>query len=365
MTTISLQNVSRFFGNTAAVDSVTVSIPSGSLFFLLGPSGCGKTTLLRLISGLDIPSRGEIWFDNSDVSTIPIEKRNVGIVFQQYALWPHMTVEENIQFGLTQRRMEKRAITDRIQEVLALTQLGPLSKRLPSELSGGQQQRVALARALALKPAVLLFDEPLSNLDPHLRYEIREQLVELHRSMPTTMIYVTHDTEEALSMADEIAILNKGRIVQSGRPEVLFHQPQSEFVARFLGEVNIFDGIFVKTTKGIGCYFSKTTIELPEQFGALGVDAAGEPIRIAIRPSYLSYPADDEFGITGTIEKIVFTGPATRLVIRISSTHSLTALLPSYRCNGLSIGDSITVGYDPRTIARLRNTPSDESSKQL
>ena len=363
MTTISLSQVSRFFGNTAAVDGVTVTIPSGSLFFLLGPSGCGKTTLLRLISGLDTPSSGEIWFDNCNVSAVPIEKRNVGIVFQQYALWPHMTVEENIRFGLTQRRMEKSAVSGRIKEVLALTQLGPLSKRLPSELSGGQQQRVALARALALKPAVLLFDEPLSNLDPHLRHEIREQLVELHRSMPTTMIYVTHDTEEALSMADEIAILNRGQIVQSGRPEILFHQPQSEFAARFLGEVNIFDGIIVKTTKGKGCFFSETTIELPEQFGAASVGNVGEQIRIAIRPSYFTYRADDEFGITGTIEKIVFTGAATRLVIRVSSTQSLTALVSSYRCSGLSIGDTITVGYDPRTIARLENSPSHESSK--
>lgn len=360
MTSISLRKVSRHFGSTAALDEVTLSIPSGSLFFLLGPSGCGKTTLLRLISGLDIPSRGSVWFDQTEVTSVPVEKRNVGIVFQQYALWPHLTVEENISFGLTQRRMDKHTLKKRVEEVLTLTQLGPLLKRRPAELSGGQQQRVALARALALKPAVLLFDEPLSNLDPHLRHDIREQLIELHRSMPTTMIYVTHDTEEALSMADEIAILNRGQVVQTGQPSQLFHRPQSEFVARFLGEVNILSGAVVPTCSGIGCSLGTVTLELPPHFSRVG-----EHIRIAIRPTYFSYPAEGDYTVTGILEEIVFTGPSTRLSLRVSPHLLLKASLPSYRCSDLVIGEVMTLGYEPRMIARLEEPPLMEVSGQV
>lgn len=348
MTTIILNKVSRLFGDTTAVDSVSLTIPSGQLFFLLGPSGCGKTTLLRLISGLDTPSSGEIWFDNREVSRVPVENRNVGIVFQQYALWPHMSVIENIRFGLVQRRMDKAAIRDRLEEVLTLTQLTPLAERLPSELSGGQQQRVALARALALKPAVLLFDEPLSNLDPHLRHDIREQLIELHHALPTTMIYITHDTEEALSMADEIAILNRGRVIQSGKPYSLYHHPHNEFVARFLGESTIIDGTITRTDRGLGCLIGSTHLMVPTELAG-----EGEKVRLVIRPSYLTIPAEGDYHISGTIEKMVFAGPVTRLSIRCSIGLVIAATVPSHRCGTFQVGGTIAIGYDPATIARI------------
>lgn len=349
MTTISLNNVSRLFGDTTAVDSVSLTIPSGRLFFLLGPSGCGKTTLLRLISGLDTPTSGEIWFDSVEVSRTPVEDRNVGIVFQQYALWPHMTVAENIRFGLRQRRMEKAAIRERLDEVLSLTQLTPLAERLPSELSGGQQQRVALARALALKPAVLLFDEPLSNLDPHLRQDIREQLLDLHHVLPTTMIYITHDTEEALSMADEVAILNRGSVIQSGTPHLLYHHPRNEFVARFLGESNFIEGTITRTAQGLSCLLGTSPLIIPP-----GLADEGELVRLVIRPSYLTLPAEGDYRITGTIEKLVFTGPVTRLSIRCAPDRVIGATVPSYRSGSFRIGDTIEVGYDPATIARIK-----------
>lgn len=303
---------------------------------------------MRLISGLDTPTRGEIWFDSVEVSRIPVEQRNVGIVFQQYALWPHMTVTENIRFGLLQRRMDKAAIRERLDEVLTLTQLTPLAERFPSELSGGQQQRVALARALALKPAVLLFDEPLSNLDPHLRHDIREQLIELHRVLPTTMIYITHDTEEALSMADELAILNRGKVIQSGSPHALYHQPRDEFVARFLGESTIIEETVIRTERGLGCLLGTNPLILPPERAH-----EGERVRLVLRPSYLTIPAEGDYRISGTIERMVFTGPVTRVTIRCSPERVIGATVPSYRCESLRVGDTIEVGYDPATIAQL------------
>ena len=358
MTTISLNHVCRYFGSTTAVDDVSLTIPSGSLFFLLGPSGCGKTTLLRLISGLDSPTSGEIWFDSREVSQIPVEDRNVGIVFQQYALWPHMSVLENIRFGLTQRRMDRGEIASRIDHALTLTHLVPLAHRMPSELSGGQQQRVALARALALKPAVLLFDEPLSNLDPHLRHDIREQLLTLHHTLPTTMIYVTHDIEEALSMADEIALLNQGRVEQSGVPRALFHRPRNEFVARFMGEASIIEGTVIRHEQKWAVLLEDTQngaplIILPDETGSTHRLSAKAPGRFVLRPHYFSFPSASEYRISGCIEAITFTGPVTHIVIRCTPSQTITVAIPSCRTTLLQPGMTIEVSYQPADIAEI------------
>src|SRR4051812_36741975 len=234
MASVRLQQISKLFGQTQALASIDLSIASGEIFFLLGPSGCGKSTLLRIIAGLHEPSGGRVFFDDRDVTSLPTEKRKAVMCFQSYALWPHMTVRENVRFGLNVRHVDKRAQEERINRVLKLVQMDTLADRKPSQLSGGQQQRVALARALAVEPACLLLDEPLSNLDAKLRQEMRGEIRRICKDGGFTTIYVTHDQKEALSIADRIAILNAGRLEQVGTASDVFHRPASAFVAEFM-----------------------------------------------------------------------------------------------------------------------------------
>lgn len=246
MVEITLESLCKQFaarGSVAtAVDHISLVIPGGSLFFLLGPSGCGKTTLLRMIAGFAQPTSGRILFDREDVSRVPPHRRDTGMVFQSYALWPHMTVAENVAFGLKVRKYGKSEQEQRVREVLTLVQMDHLQDRKPTELSGGQQQRVALARALAIRPKCLLLDEPLSNLDAKLRLEMRSEIRRIVKQAGTTAIYVTHDQKEALSMADGIAVLRQGKLEQTGTPEQLYRQPATRFVADFIGESNFLTG---------------------------------------------------------------------------------------------------------------------------
>jgi iron(III) transport system ATP-binding protein len=240
-TPIGIHQLSKHFGPTVAVDAVDLNIEPAELFFLLGPSGCGKTTLLRMIAGFTEPSAGSIRFDQRDVTQLGANKRNCGMVFQGYALWPHMTVRQNIAFGLEVRRMDKATRDKHVDDVLRIVEMGSYAQRKPNELSGGQQQRVALARALVIKPTVLLLDEPLSNLDAKLRIAMRTQIRDICKQAGTTAVYVTHDQTEALSMADRIAVLNEGKLIQVGDPRSVYHHPRSRFVADFLGEANFLD----------------------------------------------------------------------------------------------------------------------------
>ncbi len=241
-TRIQLTGITKTFGSgsakATAVDHITTAIEPGELFFLLGPSGCGKTTLLRMIAGFIEPTSGTIAFDNKDVTNTPPNKRNTGMVFQSYALWPHMTVEQNVAFGLNVRKTPAAARDRAVREALEAVQMGEYAKRKPNQLSGGQQQRVALARALVIRPDVLLLDEPLSNLDAKLRTDLRSEIRKICKSAGLTTVYVTHDQKEALSMADRIAIMKGGQIQQIGTPQDLYRNPQSQFVASFLGETN-------------------------------------------------------------------------------------------------------------------------------
>lgn len=239
MTSVQLRDISRRFGDTLALDRISLEIGAGELFFLLGPSGCGKSTLLRLVAGLHEPDTGTIHFNDADVTRLGTEKRNAVMCFQSYALWPHMTVRENIRFGLAVRRLPRADQNRRIDEMLALVRMEPYADRKPNQLSGGQQQRVALARAIAVSPAVLLLDEPLSNLDAKLRHEMRSEIRRICKQSGLTTIYVTHDQKEALSVADRIAILNAGRLMQIGTPGALYHRPASAFVADFIGQTNL------------------------------------------------------------------------------------------------------------------------------
>src|SRR5687767_13827597 len=241
MTEVVLERVTKTFGATVALADVDLRVASGELFFLLGPSGCGKSTLLRLIAGLLEPTGGRILFNGKDVTPLRTESRNAVMCFQSYALWPHMTVEENVRFGLEVRKTPAAEQAKRVAEAIRLVQLDALAQRKPNQLSGGQQQRVALARALVVKPDCLLLDEPLSNLDAKLRLDMRSEIRRICRTAGLTAIYVTHDQKEALSIADRMAILNHGKIEQIGKPQDLYRRPDSRFIANFMGESNFLD----------------------------------------------------------------------------------------------------------------------------
>lgn len=242
MVKVTLTGVSKYFGEVAAADSIDLDVEDGKLFFLLGPSGCGKTTTLRIIAGFYKPDKGKVYFDDRLINDVPPYKRNVGMVFQNYALWPHMTSYDNVIYGLKVRKVPVSERVKRAREALEMVQMKEFAMRYPNQLSGGQQQRIALARAIVMEPDVLLLDEPLSNLDAKLRLETRREIRRIQSDLQITSIYVTHDQEEALSMADEIAIMNDGRIEQIGSPREIYSSPANSFVAGFIGETNFIYG---------------------------------------------------------------------------------------------------------------------------
>ncbi|MFD0620742.1 ABC transporter ATP-binding protein [Paenibacillus sp. GCM10027629] len=240
MPMIQLTNIEKHFAGQTVVHPLSLTIGEGEFLTLLGPSGCGKTTILRMIAGFEQPTVGEIFLDGKDVTELPANKRDLNLVFQHYALFPHMTVEQNIQFGLKMKKIDAAEQKERIAEAIRLTQLTPLAKRYPHQLSGGQQQRVAIARAIANKPRVLLLDEPLGALDLQLRKNLQAELKQLQRSLGITFVYVTHDQEEAMMMSDRIVIMNNGKIEQIGTPKEIYNRPQTLFAATFIGENNVF-----------------------------------------------------------------------------------------------------------------------------
>lgn len=273
-----------------ALADVSIEIASGEFFFLLGPSGCGKTTLLRLIAGLIEPTTGSILFNHRDVTGLPVEKRNTAMVFQGYALWPHMTVQDNVEFGPRMRHFSRNERKGFAHEQLARVQMDGFKRRKPNQLSGGQQQRVALARALASGSDCLLLDEPLSNLDARLRLHMRDELRNLVKSSGTTAVYVTHDQKEALSMADRIAVMNEGRIVQVGTPEELYDRPETGFVADFLGEANFIDGRLVQTGPPAGI---RTPLGILLSSSAKGIEKDTD-VTCCVRPERIRMVTDKE-----------------------------------------------------------------------
>ena len=284
MESIRAESVVKSFGTTLALDGISLQIEPGELFFLLGASGCGKTTLLRCIAGLETPTSGAIFFGDREVTKMPPHKREAAMVFQSYALWPHLTVGQNIAFGLEERRVPKPEIKRRVAEVLEMVQLPGFGDRSIDQMSGGQQQRVSLARALVVKPKCLLLDEPLSNLDAQLRVEMRREIRRIVKENGLTGIYVTHDQEEALAMADRMAVLTRGKIGQIGTPEQIYRAPRSAYVANFIGETNLIAGEAIETRDG----FTLAKTAAGPLVGRITdpdwSPAPGDRVRLSIRP---------------------------------------------------------------------------------
>lgn len=282
---VEFKNITKKYGDFTAVRDLTLEIESGALHFLLGPSGCGKTTTLRMLAGLESVTSGQLLFDGKDVTNQPAAERGIGMVFQNYALWPHMTVRKNIEYGLKLRKLTSEEVKKRVDDVLEFTQLDKFVERLPGALSGGQQQRVALARALAIRPNVLLLDEPLSNLDAKLRLEMRDNITRIHRETGITTVYVTHDQKEALSMGTSISIMRAGDMIQTDAPRTLYHRPHTPFIAGFIGETNLIKAKYKGELNGV--HTVETQLGDLTCGGMLGKFSVGENCTVSIRPEAL------------------------------------------------------------------------------
>lgn len=341
---VRLEGVRKVYGPVAAVDRVTLEVRVGEFITLLGPSGSGKTTTLACIAGFSIPTEGDIYIDDREVTLEPPFKRHVGMVFQNYALFPHMTVTENLAFPLRMRKLPKRGIDERVGWGLGLVQLEGLGGRYPRQLSGGQQQRVALARALVFEPPVLLLDEPLGALDKKLRGEMQLELKHLHARLGVTIIYVTHDQEEALTMSDRIAVMNQGRIEQLGTPAELYEHPWTRFVAEFIGESNFFEGAVVAAEDGTLVLVTVSGLRLPIPPARA---QAGEKAAVFLRPEKIQM-APDGGGVLGEVAEIVYLGEATRYVVRAGSGDLFTVkrqnLTPA---DLLKVGTRVILRWDP------------------
>ena len=342
MTGVRIEHVTFGYGPTPVLDDISLDVARAEFFAFLGPSGSGKTTLLRLIAGFGTPARGRIRIGERDMTWQPPWSRNVGMVFQSYALWPHMSVARNVAFGLERRKLSRREIGRRVRAALDLVGLEELADRRPAQLSGGQQQRVALARTLVIEPDVLLLDEPLSNLDAKLRVEMRAELKALQRKLGITAIYVTHDQEEANAIADRIAVLDQGRIQQIGAPIDLYDRPANRFVATFLGTANLIDGSIEPGGRFVA-----------EDFALEGIGGAAGRACLSIRPQDITFTSPGA-GFEAVVTEREFLGSVTRYRVRLAR-HVIIVDVP-HRRDGLTHGVAEKVGLvvDPRQVAVLR-----------
>ena len=346
---LTLGRVSKTYGATKALDEVSLTIGRGEFLTLLGPSGSGKTTMLMSIAGFVAPSSGEIRLDGAPIQHLPPERRNFGMVFQGYALFPHLTVARNIAFPLEVRGLPREEIARKVREAVELVQLDGLVERLPRQLSGGQQQRVALARALVFAPHLLLLDEPLSALDRKLRADMQVELKEFHRRVGLTFIYVTHDQEEALSMSDRVAILNHGRLLQLGPPAELYERPATRFVAEFLGKSNFLRGHVEQSSAG--GFALRSGGALFQQSGQGPAPRVGEKLLLALRPERIAIvgegppPANV---IDGTIASWSYLGTAFHLLVDTRDAGRFAVTVPTWR-HGTppAVGTAIRLGWDP------------------
>ncbi len=345
------------YGDVPAVDGVSFAIAAGEMVTLLGPSGCGKTTTLRSIAGLETPSGGTIRLNNQTVYSsrerrnLPAEKRGVSMVFQSYAIWPHMSVFENVAYGLRVRKLSKSEVTENVLRVLDLVQMRPYADRAASKLSGGQQQRVAVARAIAFSPNVLLFDEPLSNLDAKLRAEMRVELRELQRRLDITSLYVTHDQEEALAISDRVIVMNGGKIEQIGSPEEIYSQPHSFFVADFVGSTNIIQGTLTDRNGPAATGRFQVAEGLALQV-AIPPVARGNQKTVALRSSYihLGEPNGEGNAIQGTIHRRMFHGDFIQYLVDWPAGQLLVRRPPTELFDE---GAAVTISFSPEHCVLL------------
>jgi spermidine/putrescine ABC transporter ATP-binding subunit len=360
---ISIQEVSKHFGSIAAVDGIDLEIDQGEFFALLGPSGCGKTTLLRMLAGFEIPSRGDIFIDGEQMSNVPPYRRPVNMVFQNYAIFPHLNVFQNIAFGLRKDHLATAELNMRVNDALSLIKMDGFGERKPDELSGGQRQRVALARALVKNPKVLLLDEPLGALDKSLREQMQLELRQLQKIVGVTFVFVTHDQEEALTMSDRIAVMCSGKVLEVGSPDDLYEHPQTRFVAEFLGTMNVFDGsIYARD----GDSYIVETRELGRICANIGSQdfSKGEKISVALRPENLRIinsqaSADIEGSISGVMINTAYFGDSAQIYVKLEgSEQPLVVSIQNQDGAASNVAQGnrdITIGWSKPSVLLLKD----------
>ena len=345
---ISIKNAIKRYGDNTIIPNLSIDIKEGEFFTLLGPSGCGKTTLLRMIAGFNSIEGGDFYFNDKRINDVEPSKRNIGMVFQNYAIFPHLTVYDNVAFGLKNRKLDKGELDSRVKEMLDIMQIAEYSERMPERLSGGQQQRVALARAVVIKPDVLLMDEPLSNLDAKLRIDMRTAIKEIQQTVNITTVYVTHDQEEAMSVSDRIAVMNFGEIQQISSPQNIYQRPANIFVATFIGRSNILDGIYDAETE---------TLQFEENSNiAYGQERFEKPIessavKVSIRPEEFIIYKDMEAGVfEATVKTAVFLGLNTHYTVVLDNGSTVDIVEESAINHVYQEGERVSVGIKPDKI---------------
>lgn len=356
---ISIKGISKHFGDFVAVDDVSLDIEQGELFSILGGSGCGKTTLLRMLAGFEVPTAGSIEIDGIDVTHQPPYRRPVNMMFQSYAVFPHMTVEKNVAYGLQKDRVARKEIDQRVEEMLALVQLEDFRKRKPAQLSGGQRQRVALARALIKKPKVLLLDEPLAALDKKLRERTQFELMNIQDELGITFVVVTHDQEEAMALSTRMAVMDKGQFRQVGSPKEVYEFPANRFVADFIGTINTFEAVVTEVFDDYINVYSEDAGAVLKVLGKQLVDV-GQPVELAVRPEkiFLSkeQPDDDENCISGVVDDLGYLGNRSLYRIRLLSGKIVQASSQNRRrsvTRFLEWEDKVWLSWRPRSAVVL------------
>ena len=356
---LALRNIRKLYGDHVAVDDVSIELSKGEFLTLLGPSGSGKTTTLLMIAGLVAPTGGLMLLDGKPLNPLPPYRRNVGVVFQNYALFPHMTVARNIAFPLEMRNMPRGDVREKVAKALNLVGLSGYEDRYPRQLSGGQQQRIAFARAMVFEPRLLLMDEPLGALDKKLRAQMQLEITRLHRDLGISIIYVTHDQEEALAMSDRIAVFDQGRIAQIGSPDVLYKNPNSRFVADFLGESNFFAGTVMDVAEGVGLVEGR----IGRMRARIG-DAMepGARVIVTVRPEHMhissaSTPAKFENQLFGTVRDVIYLGQSQKYVVRLKEALDVLVFQPSLVRGEppLRPGDTVSLNWNAEDATTLRD----------